>query len=99
MSISLPTGDPKIDLLLVELSTLVSAHGRESFQVETFISDNEDETWTDRYTGITHYFSEVAEAMAELMEGITNKESDIEDEEEEENDTADWWKQGSDSDD
>jgi len=56
MSISMPTGDDKIDNLLVELTNLVKTHGNKSFQVENFIADNEDETWTDRYTGITHYF-------------------------------------------
>lgn len=93
MSISVPTGDSKIDLLLVELTTLVKKHGRESFQVETFISDNEDETWTDRRTGIIHYFSEIADALAQLMEGITNHDPES-GELDEENDPADWWKQG-----
>jgi hypothetical protein len=91
MSISLPTGDSKIDLLLVELTDLVKIHGSKSFPVETFIENNKDEIWTDKYTGITHYFSEIAETMAELMGGITNPDS--EGDEEEEQDTADWWKQ------
>jgi len=94
MSISMPTGDDKIDNLLVELTNLVKTHGNKSFQVENFIADNEDETWTDRYTGITHYFSEIGEPMAELMGGITN--SDGEDGEQEEEDSADWWKQPAD---
>jgi hypothetical protein len=89
MSISVPTGDSKIDLLLVELTTLVKAHGSESFQVETFIADNQDETWTDRRTGVTHYFSEIASALAQLIQGITLDSED----EDDDPDPADWWKQ------
>ena len=93
MSISIPTGDSKIDILLAELTTLVKTHGRESFQVETFISAHEDETWTDRYTGIAHYFSEIADALAHLMEGLTNPDPESVENDEGENDPADWWKQ------
>jgi len=95
MSITIPTGDRKIDLLLVELSDLVNKHGNESFQVEIFISTNEDASWVDRFTGTTHYFSEIAGNLALLMGGITNPDPEIvgRDEDGDENDPADWWKQ------
>ena len=88
MSISLPTGDQKIDMLLAELTTLVGKHGKSSFQVEQFLETHQDDSWTDRFTGHTHYFSEIGETLAELMEGITN----LDENDEEESDPADWWK-------
>lgn len=89
--ISIPTGDQKIDTLLVELSDLVSKHGNESFQVETFLSANEDASWSDRFTGIVHYFSEIAGDLALLMGGITNPDPELVGQEDD-IDPADWWK-------
>lgn len=91
MSITLPTGDQHIDMLLVELTTLVNNHGKESYQVQTFIEKHEDDHWMDRKTGITHFFSEIGEPLSELIGGIENKEGP---EEPDESDAADWWKSG-----
>lgn len=88
-NIVLPTGDWKIDSLLVDLTTLVKEHGKESFQVDQFLEQHQDVTWVDRVSGETHYFSEIGGILASLIQGIS-----IEDvvEDEENSDPADWWK-------
>lgn len=101
MSISIPTNDPHIDNLLVELTTLVKDHGKDSDQVALFISKHEDDSWMDTRTGVTHFFSEIAEPLSELMEGIKNPEpGEVEEEEEDSGDLdflppSDWWKSDS----
>ena len=90
MAISIPTGDENIDKLLVELTIIAKKYGKDSYLVVKFIEKNADQQWVDQKTGLMHEFSEIAEGMTELTEGITNVE--IEGLNTDEDDPADYWK-------
>lgn len=96
MSISLPTGDQNIDNLLAELTNLINTHGADHFLVSIFIDEHSNDSWTDRRTGDFHYFSEIAPALCDLIQGIENKEEadDDDDSDGDDGDEGDAWKSG-----
>lgn len=88
MGVSFPTGNIKIDELLVKLSTLVKEYGKDSLEVEGFIEHHRDVSWVDKRTQEFCYFEESANALVMLMGGLKNEDNP------DPTTSADYWKTG-----
>jgi hypothetical protein len=75
---------------MVTLSSLVHEHGKDSNEVDFFITQHRNLTWTDKHSNDTCYFEEFARGMAVLMGGFNI--SNVKDPEPP--DPADYWKSG-----